>query len=69
MADSAIQAMAASNLPLSFRSEHRSEWDAELGSVVQLTATADHQLLMKAELDADHPTPTSSSANSRRAVS
>jgi len=55
MADSAIQAMAASNLPLSFRSEHRSEWDAELGSVVQLTATADHQLLMKAELDADHP--------------
>ena len=55
MAKSAIEAMASSNLPLSFRSEHRSEWDSELGSVVELSATADHQLLMKAELDPDHP--------------
>jgi HK97 family phage prohead protease len=55
MAESAIKSMAASNLPLSFRSEHKSEWDSELGAVTSLTATADHQLLMKAELDADHP--------------
>jgi len=55
MADSAIKSMAASNLPLSFRSEHRGDWDSELGAVTSLTATADHQLLMKAELDADHP--------------
>jgi HK97 family phage prohead protease len=55
MAESAIKAMAASNLPLSFRSEHRSDWDSELGAVTSLTATANHQLLMRAELDADHP--------------
>ena len=55
MAESAIKAMAASNLPLSFRSEHRSDWDSQLGQVVSLKATADHQLLMKAELDPDHP--------------
>jgi len=55
MAESAIKSMAASNLPLSFRSEHKSEWDSELGAVTSLTATADHQLLMRAELDADHP--------------
>jgi hypothetical protein len=55
MAESAIKSMAASNLPLSFRSEHKSEWDSELGAVTSLTATANHQLLMRAELDADHP--------------
>ncbi len=55
MAESAIKAMAASSLPLSFRSEHRSDWDSQLGEVTSLTATANHQLLMKAELDADHP--------------
>lgn len=55
MADSAIKSMAASNLPLPFRSEHRSDWDSVLGSVTELSATPDHQLLMKAELDADHP--------------
>lgn len=55
MADSAIKSMSESNLPLEFRSEHKGDWDAVLGSVVQLSATADHQLLMKAELDADHP--------------
>ena len=55
MAESAIKSMAASNLPLSFRSEHKDDWDAELGEVVSLSATEDHQLLMKAELDADHP--------------
>ena len=55
MADSAIKSMSQSNLPLSFRSEHKGDWDAELGSVVELSATADHQLLMKAELDPDHP--------------
>ncbi len=55
MAESAIKAMAASNLPLSFRSEHRSDWDSELGAVTSLTATANHQLLMRAELDPDHP--------------
>jgi len=55
MADSAIKSMAASNLPLSFRSEHRGDWDSQLGEVTSLTATPDHQLLMKAELDADHP--------------
>ncbi len=55
MADSAIKSMSESNLPLDFRSEHKGDWDAVLGSVVQLSATADHQLLMKAELDADHP--------------
>jgi len=55
MAESAIKSMAASNLPLSFRSEHKSEWDSELGAVTSLTATANHQLLMRAELDPDHP--------------
>ncbi len=55
MADSAIKSMSESNLPLDFRSEHKGDWDAVLGSVVQLSATPDHQLLMKAELDADHP--------------
>jgi HK97 family phage prohead protease len=55
MAESAIKSMAASNLPLPFRSEHRSDWDAQLGSITELSATPDHQLLMKAELDADHP--------------
>jgi len=55
MAESAIKSMAASNLPLSFRSEHKSEWDSELGAVTSLTATTDHQLLMRAELDPDHP--------------
>ena len=55
MAESAIKAMAASNLPLSIRSERRSDWDSQLGQVVSLKATADHQLLMKAELDPDHP--------------
>jgi len=55
MAESAIKSMAASNLPLSFRSEHKSEWDSELGAVTSLTATASHQLLMRAELDPDHP--------------
>jgi len=50
MAESAIKSMAASNLPLSFRSEHKSEWDSELGAVTSLTATTDHQLLMRAEL-------------------
>jgi HK97 family phage prohead protease len=55
MAESAIKSMAQSNLPLSFRSEHKADWDAELGQVVELSATPDHQLLMKAELDADHP--------------
>ncbi len=55
MADSAIEAMAKSSLPLDFRSEHKNDWDAQLGSITSLTATADHQLLMKAELDADHP--------------
>ena len=55
MAESAIKSMAASNLPLSFRSEHKSEWDSELGAVTSLTATPNHQLLMRAELDPDHP--------------
>src|SRR3954453_1992326 len=55
MAESAIKSMAASNLPLPFRSEHRQDWDAVLGEITQLSATPDHQLLMKAELDADHP--------------
>ncbi len=55
MADSAIKSMSESNLPLSFRSEHRSDWDAQLGEIIELSATSDHQLLMKAELDADHP--------------
>jgi HK97 family phage prohead protease len=55
MAESAIKSMSQSNLPLDFRSEHKGDWDAVLGSVVELSATPDHQLLMKAELDADHP--------------
>src|SRR4051794_7723977 len=55
MAESAIKSMAASNLPLDFRSEHKSDWDAVLGQVTELSATPDHQLLMKAELDSNHP--------------
>ncbi len=55
MAESAIKSMASANLPLSFRSEHKDEWDSQLGEVVSLTATPDHKLLMKAELDQEHP--------------
>jgi hypothetical protein len=51
MAACTIKAMAASNLARFFSSEHRPDWDSELGSVTSLIATADHQSLMRSELD------------------